>query len=105
MEPSLSCSSGANSVWGDDWTVKEGKTQPWKSFWPPNRIEDPTIWQNSEFPEVASWTFDKSQSLIDRPWRLWTRTPRAKTEKADELLHGRSLEGNGKLTAIQAGTA
>jgi hypothetical protein len=80
----------AQLVWKpeqSDWTTQEGKSQPWKAFWPPDRINDPTIWERSEFPEVASWTFSPNQPF-DRPWRKWTRSTRAKNEKVDNTDNG-----------------
>jgi hypothetical protein len=61
-------------------TAGEDKSQPWKLFWRRENNEDRTIWDQSEFPEVSSWTFDPTLALIDRPWRMWTRTTRAETE-------------------------
>jgi hypothetical protein len=84
----------------DDWTTTEPKLQPWKEFWPPDRIEDPTIWQKSEFPEVASWKFDPDRPF-DRPWRQWTRTSRAKTEKAGDSSYER--EGQESCMCIEGG--
>jgi hypothetical protein len=54
----------------------DNRNQPWKVFWPP---VDDKAWQDSEFPEVVSWNFDSNQPFT-RPWRMWTRTARAKEE-------------------------
>ncbi len=55
-------------------------SQPWRKYWPPKSSGDLDLWLHSESPEVLSWRFDPS-SPFDRPWRVWTKAPRAAQEQ------------------------
>lgn len=65
--------------------------QPWRSYWPPRCHKVREEWLHSEFPEVLSWRFDRTQPF-DRPWRAWTRSTRAMEEPAAMVITRQPLE-------------
>ena len=74
----------------------ETRLQPWKAFWPFTGDVNSDTWVSSEFPEVASWKFDPKRPF-DRPWRMWTRTTLAKTEKCPIQLETQQVDHVGRL--------
>jgi hypothetical protein len=74
----------------------ETRLQPWKAFWPLTGDVNSGAWVSSEFPEVASWKFDPKRPF-DRPWRMWTRTALAKTEKCPIQLEMQQRDYDGTL--------
>ena len=65
--------------------------QPWRAYWPPRSSNVLNIWSHSEYPEVLSWRFDNSQPF-DRPWRIWTKSVRAKNEEGTVTIDGQPIE-------------
>jgi hypothetical protein len=96
MEAHYSMENESNIVWyldlePDEQGTKDESTkticarQPWRSYWPPRCHKMREVWLRSEFPEVLSWRFDRTQPF-DRPWRAWTKSANAIEEQAAMLI-------------------
>jgi hypothetical protein len=102
METHYSMKNESSIVWYLDSEPDEPETknastktihahQPWRSYWPPRCHKMREIWLHSEFPEVLSWTFDRTQPF-DRPWRAWTSSAHAMEEQAAILIRRQPVE-------------
>jgi hypothetical protein len=80
----------------DDKIGVESRLQPWKVVWPLKGTASVDLWSKSEFPEVAYWSFD-SRHPFDRPWRTWTRSALARSEKSHVACEEELCEEMGKF--------
>lgn len=80
----------------DDKNIVESRLQPWKVVWPLKGPAWENLWSQSEYPEVTSWSFD-AQRPFDRPWRTWTRSALAKSEKGYNAYEEKELDKRGRL--------
>jgi hypothetical protein len=108
MEINNSTNARSDVMWyldsgpiNEDTNVESTETiatrQPWRSYWPPKCHSIMDIWIHSEFPEVLSWRFDRTQPF-DRPWRNWTRSARAVEEQSAVSLGQQPVEMFGGRT-------
>jgi hypothetical protein len=102
METHHSMKNESSIVWyldsePDEQETKNASTktvharQPWRSYWPPRCRKMREVWLRSEFPEVLSWRFDRTQPF-DRPWRTWTKSAHAMEEQAVMLIRRQPVE-------------
>lgn len=89
-------SKAAPDRFRDDKNIVESRWQPWKVVWPLKGHAWENLWSQSEYPEVTSWSFD-AQRPFDRPWRTWTRSALAKSEKSFNACEEEELEQKGRL--------
>jgi hypothetical protein len=73
--------------------------QPWRAYWPPKSGNVLDLWLRSEYPEVLTWRFDRTQPF-DRPWRIWTRSARAMKEQGAITMNRQIM---GQKESVQSG--